>query len=222
MKIRSMVKKFRFLPLFIVLGFTALSCASNKGNSFEESDDFIADDSGIGTVPLGSLDVGLIKALSSAISKETIVAIYDGANDIVTLEYLAAGGIHHRQYWTAQARNIFIRALSQYEIAYETRNLPTGFLTAGKREIYGNSKIGIQWWSTAFSNHSRGTSRLDFGYLFKDRSPYFTVTQNEAKDTYVNAKYTSLQVTLYFTRSMAKDLAALFDEENIYAAYSRR
>jgi hypothetical protein len=222
MKIRSLGKKSRFLPLFVVLCFAAASCASNKGSSFEESDDFIVDDSGSGTVPLGSLDVGLTKALSSAISKETVVAIYDGANDIVTLEYLAAGGIHNRQYWTAQARSLFIRALSQYEIAYETRNLPTGFLTAGKREAYGTTEIRIQWWSTAFSNHSRGLSRLDFGYLFKDRSPYFVVTQNEAKDTYVSTKYTSSQVTLYFTRTMAKDLAVLFDEENIYAAYSRR
>jgi hypothetical protein len=74
----------------------------------------------------------------------------------------------------------------------------------------------------SFSNHARGLSRLDFGYRFKDRSPYFTVTQSEAKDTYVNPKNSSTQVTMYFTRAMAQELAALFDEDNLYAVQNRR
>jgi hypothetical protein len=211
-----------FFPLAIFLIFASVSCASNKAASFNEYDDFLGDDSGTSAIPLGGIDVGIIKALSSAVSKETAAAVYDGANDIVTLEFQGAGGTHYRQYWTAQARATFIKALAQYEIAYGTRNLPTGFLTAGKREAYGKTEIMIHWWSMKISNQSRGISRLDFGYLFKDHNPFFTITQNETKDTYVSPKYTSSQVTLYFTRAMAQDLIALFDEETLYAAYSRR
>ncbi|MDR1411682.1 MAG: hypothetical protein LBI91_05725, partial [Spirochaetaceae bacterium] len=198
------------------------SCASNKTVSFDENDGFLADDSGAGSVALGNVDVGITKMFSSAVSKEDAAAVYDSANDIVTLEFQSAGAVHNRQYWTARARETFIKTFAQYEIDYEARNLPRGFMSSGKRNVYGKSEIQIYWWALGFSNRSRGQSRLDFGYLFKDRSPYFTVTQNEAKDTYVNPKNNSAQVTLYFTRAMAQELAALFAEENLYAAINRR
>jgi hypothetical protein len=213
--------KLRFFPLLIALVLMYGSCASNKASSFVEGDDFLADDSGA-AIPLGNIDVGLTKALSSAVTKQSAAAVYDSANDIVTLEFLSAGAVHNRQYWTAKARDAFIKALAQYEIAYEARDLPTGFLSSGKREVYGKIEITIHWWSRSFSNHARGLSRLDFGYRFKDRNPYFTVTQSEAKDTYVNPKNNSTQVTVYFTRAMAQELAALFNEENLYAVQSRR
>jgi hypothetical protein len=213
--------KFRFFPLFVAV-VICLSCASNKASSFREGDDFIADDSGTGSIPLGNIDVGITKAFSAAVSKENAAAVYDSANDIVTLEFKSAGAIHNRQYWTARARETFIKALAQYEIDYEARDLPTGFLSSGKREIYGKAEILIHWWSLSFSNHARGISRLDFGYRFKKRNPYFTVTQSETKDTYVNPKNSSAQVTLYFTRVMAQELAALFNEENLYAVQNRR
>ncbi|MDR2784917.1 MAG: hypothetical protein LBB83_03270 [Treponema sp.] len=214
--------KFRFFPLLIVLVLAYGSCASNKASSFGEADDFLVDDSGTGSIPLGNIDVGLTKAMSSAVGKQNIAAVYDSANNIVTLEFLSAGAVHNRQYWTARARETFIRAFAQYEIDYEARNLPTGFLSSGKREIYGKTEITIHWWSMSFSNHARGSSRLDFGYRFKNHNPYFTVTQSEAKDTYVNSKNSSAQVTMYFTRAMAQELAALFDEENLYAVQNRR
>jgi hypothetical protein len=213
--------KFRFFPLFVAV-VICLSCAANKATSFKEGDDFMVDDSGTGSIPLGNIDVGITKAFSSAVSKENAAAVYDSANDIVTLEFKSAGAIHNRQYWTAKARETFIKALAQYEIDYEARDLPTGFLSSGKREIYGKAEILIHWWSLSFSNHARGVSRLDFGYRFKKRNPYFTVTQSEAKDTYVNPKNSSTQVTLYFTRVMAQELAALFNEENLYAVQNHR
>ncbi|MDR1353497.1 MAG: hypothetical protein LBK05_09470 [Treponema sp.] len=215
--------KMYFFPLLAVLVWGGVSCASNKTASFVgENDDFLTDDSGAGSVALGNVDVGIIKAFSSKVAKESAAAVYDGTNDIVTLEFQSAGGTHNRQYWTARARDGFIGALAQYEASYEARDLPRGFLSSGKRNVYGKSEILIHWWALSFSNRSRGQSRLDFGYLFKDRNPYFTVTQNEAKDTYVNPKNNSAQVTLYFTRAMAQELAALFAEENLYASISRQ
>jgi hypothetical protein len=214
--------KMYFFPLLVILCLTGVSCASSKASSFGENDDFLADDSRSGSIPLGSVDVGITKAFSSAVSKESAAAVYDSAGDIVTLEFQSAGGVRNRQYWTANARETFIKALAQYEASYETRDLPRGFLSSGKRNIYGKAEILIHWWSLSFSNHARGQSRLDFGYLFKDRNPYFTVTQNAAKDVYVNSKNNSAQVTLYFTRAMAQELAALFAEENLYAVYTRR
>jgi hypothetical protein len=215
--------KFRFLPLFAVFIFVCVSCASNKTSSYTEGDDFLAgDDSGAGSIPLGNIDVGFTKAFSSAVTRQSAAAVYDGANDIVTLEFPSAGAVHNRQYWTAMARETFVKAFAQYETAYEARDLPTGFLSSGKRAIYGKAEVMIHWWSLSFSNHARGISRLDFGYRFKDRNPYFTVTQGEAKDTYVNTKNSSTQVTMYFTRAMARELAAIFDEENLYAIQNRR
>jgi hypothetical protein len=213
--------KFHFLPLFVIF-VLCLSCASNKASSFKEGDDFLMDDSGAGSISLGTIDVGITKAFSSAVSKENAAVVYDSANDIVTLEFKSAGGVHNRQYWTARARETFIQALAQYEIDYEARDLPTGFLSSGKREIYGKAEILIHWWALSFSNHARGVSRLDFGYRFQQRNPYFTVTQSETKDTYVNSNNSSAQVTLYFTRAMAQELASLFNEENLYAVQSRR
>jgi hypothetical protein len=213
--------RFRFFPLFIIF-VICLSCASNKASSFKEGDDFLASDSGALSIPLGNIDVGITKAFSSVISREDAAAVYDSVNDIVTLEFKSAGAVHNRQYWTAGARETFIKALAQYEIDYEARNLPAGFLNSGKRAVYGKAEIPIHWWSLSFSNHARGISRLDFGYRFKDRAPYFTVTQSEAKDTYVNSQNSSTQVTLYFTRAMAQELAALFNEENLYAVQNRR
>jgi hypothetical protein len=214
--------RFRFFPLFAIFVFVCVSCASNKTSSFNEGDDFLADDFDAGSIPLGNIDVGLTKAFSSAVSRQSATAVYDGTNDIVTLEFISAGAVHNRQYWTARARETFIKALAQYEADYEARDLPTGFLSSGKREIYGKAEITIHWWSMSFSNHARGISRLDFGYRFKDHNPYFTVTQGEAKDTYVNTKNSSTQVTVYFTRAMAQELALLFNEENLYAVQNRR
>jgi hypothetical protein len=213
--------KFHFFPLLVILVFVCSSCASNTASSFDEGDDFLADDFGP-TIPLGNIDVGLTKAFSSAVSKQSAVAVYDSANNIVMLEFLSAGAVHNRQYWTAKARDTFIKAFAQYETAYEARDLPRGFLSSGKREIYGKAEITIHWWSMSFSNHARGLSRLNFGYSFKDRNPYFTVTQSETKDTYVNPKNSSTQVTMYFTRAMARELVAFFDEENLYTVRNRR
>jgi hypothetical protein len=213
--------KVRFFPLFVILVIGCVSCASNKTSSFEGSDDFMTDDSGGASVPLGNIDVGLTGAFSSAVTRQSAAAVYDGANNVVTLEFLSAA-VHNRQYWTAGARETFIKALAQYEVDYEARNLPTGFLGSGKHNVYGKAEITIHWWSMSFSKHSRGVSRLDFGYRFKSRNPYFTVTQSGAKDTYVNLESNSAQVTMYFTRAMAQELAALFDEENLYAVQNRR
>ena len=168
-------------------------------------------------VAAGSAEAQFDRFMSiGGLRKGNININYYPVDDVVCLHF-RVDYINIYQYWSEETRGAFINALKQYKEDYNpemTRN------NRKTRKLYG-SVLGFTIWETSqFSRQGRGYPPIDFGYQFRDRSPYFTVTQREAEDENPNPgggseTRSSSTVVVYFTRAQADVLAALFDQESL-------
>jgi hypothetical protein len=169
--------------------------------------------------PAGSAGAQSDKVLSNEVQKRDITVSYFPVEDAVCLEY-RVDFVSYYLYWDRLGREVYKTALERYKIDYEQRNLNT---KSGRKErrAYGTVRGFLGWQVSGFlSDMATGPSQIDIGYSFKgqpkNRTPYFTVTQNEAEfqnSEVSSRKITSVKVMLYFTRAQAEELAALFDQE---------
>jgi hypothetical protein len=174
-------------------------------------------------IPLGTVDAGIIRLFSSKVELMQVPLVYNPKTDAVTLEFRVQT-TRYRQFWTRRMRETFIRALAEYEEDYTAHELPQGSVNKTAR-AYATMRGKAEWWLFAITTEYQGFPYMDLGYRFvtvagedgsKRRSPYFTVSQRKAKDIreqVPNKRAESLNIVLYFTRTMAQDLAAYFDEE---------
>ena len=169
-----------------------------------------------------------VEAQSDALStdgvqKREVTVSYYPDEDAVCLEY-RVNFVTYYQFWSRAGRETFKTALERYKEDYEQRSLNT---KGGRKErrVYGTVH-GYLWWQvmqrriSIVSETARAPVEVDIGYSFKGRSlsrtPYFTVTQNEAEydnRELIGRTIKSVRVMLYFTRAQAEELAALFDQE---------
>lgn len=128
------------------------------------------------------------------------------------------------QYMTAyyyitmdqKARQTLKNAVDQYFYDFENKKL---IRKSNKTtNIYGSATIRADWGVLKKSVPYTGTGPAQFGYKFKDKSPYFTITinpvitdQRRAGDN--TALEASARVVYYFTKAQAKALVDLLDEE---------
>lgn len=195
------VKKFgcSLIPVLFIV-----SCVSQA----PEKPTMIAD---VDPIPLGPVGIAFDQLFSSALDTKEAAVQFNPRDDTVSLEFRYQTVIY-RQYWDRAGRDQFIAAVHQYHADFEARNLS---LKASKsRTAYGSTSARAEWGQFAFSVNACSYPRMDLGYQFKGNSPYFTVVQREARDTIMPAaddSRMSLQITAYFTRSMADKVAALFD-----------
>ena len=172
--------------------------------------------------PAGSASAQSNKLLSGEVQKQDITVSYYPDEDAVCLQY-RVDFITYYQFWSRPGRELYKTALERYKIDYEQRNLNT---KSGRKEgrVYGTAHGYLGWQAMQLigilSDTPTGPVELDLGYSFqgklKSKTPYFTVTQNEAE--YQNRaeggrKITSVKVKLYYTRAQAEELAALFSQE---------
>ncbi|MDR1909236.1 MAG: hypothetical protein LBQ35_04915 [Spirochaetaceae bacterium] len=168
-------------------------------------------------IPLGTLDVGIIRLFSDEVTLLQVPVLYHPRTDAVTLE-LSVQSSRFRQFWTRRMREAFIRALTQYEADYAARNLPRSSTTRMGR-AYATLNGKTEWRFFSITAEYQGFPLVDLGYNFKSGTPYFTVTQRKTEDVrepQTSNKVSSPHMVLYFTRSMAGELAALFDEEYLH------
>jgi hypothetical protein len=148
------------------------------------------------------------------LKKNNIEVIYFPADDVVALQF-RIDFITVYQFWSRSNRSGFITALQRYKEDYEQRNLVNNFRKT--RRIYGRHLGYCVWQSTTFFKPGDRYSYpfIDIGYCFKDKMPYFSVTQREANNENQQTKSsqrTSAPFMIYFTRAQADVLAGLFDQ----------
>jgi hypothetical protein len=174
-------------------------------------------------VPLGTLDIGIIRLFSNSVELMQVPLLYNPRTDAITLEFRVQT-THFRQFWSRQMRETFIRTLAEYEADYAARNLPRGSTNKMGR-AYATMRAKTEWWLFTITTEYQGFPLMDVGYSFQNGSPYFTVTQRKTKDvreSITSRQTSSLNIVLYFTRAMAQDLAALFNEDHIYSLIPER
>jgi hypothetical protein len=192
---------------FLCIPVLAILLASCTTTAAPRRDSMVAD---IDPIPAGTIEAGYTKMFSSRILQMEVPLTYNPRTDSVYLEFRYQT-VNYRQYWDLPSREVFIAAVSRYKEDYDARNLPSG---RRSRRAYGSVPAMTEWATIKFTTVSQSYPRIDLGYVFENNSPYFITTQQEAKNVLDStANNSSIRIILYFTRTMAEDLAALFDRD---------
>ena len=199
---------FVILPFF-VFSFTSCPSVPNR-NMFPVG--FTVDIKSP-NISLGSIEMQTDKAFSSGINKINANVSYYPEKDAICLNYKFQFYTYHL-FWDLNSRQAFLKALADYKTDYSNRALNKNSLV--KKRKYGSAPGFLGWQSLSVFFQYTGSMDINLGYYFKDKSPYFTITQRPAdyKDQGSNANNaTSAEVTFYFTRAQADEFAVLLDEE---------
>jgi hypothetical protein len=192
------------LPLFFVLTLAA-SCAGTP----VRNDYMIAD---IDPIEVGTVVAGAPGMFSSRIKQLEILLIYYPRTDTVVFQF-PYQTVTYRQHWNTLNRETLLAAISRYQEDFAARKLPVTSRSKMRR-AYGVMDSVTEWGALKVMINSRGRPKVELGYAFEKNSPYFVITQREAKNEMAagdNNHITSLRLDLYFTRAMAEDLAAALD-----------
>ena len=162
----------------------------------------------------GSADAQFDKVFGvGPLEKRDVAVSYFPADDVVCLRF-RVDLVGYRQYWDQANRAAFIEALDRYKEDYDQKNLPAKG-SRGKRQ-YGTIRGLLIWETHRFSHLNYSYPKLELGYYFKNRSPYFTVTQREAPNEEPASKQgnpRSRNIVMYLTRAQADSIAALFAQD---------
>jgi len=174
------------------------------------------------TVDLNSpqIQVGQIEAQFNrafpltGIRKSEVTVSYFPYEDAVCLRF-RLNTITYQQFWHRAGRDAYIKALEKYNDDFVAQKL-TNRNTKTKNQ-YGTVEGSYLVWSmTNFTTRARGNMDLELGYYFREESPFFAVTLLEAyfKSPTLEKEndQTSPIIPIFFTRSQAEELAAMFDE----------
>jgi hypothetical protein len=146
--------------------------------------------------------------------KSSVTVVYYPIEDAVCLQFKLQFA-ECNQFWNKTAREAFIASLERYKEDYEQRNL----VKANKRKsrrVYGGTPGFFAWKRTKVGVQAHGYPIIEFGYNLKDKAAFFTTTQLESDyiDPIARSRnQTSPVIMMYFTRSQADELAALFNED---------
>lgn len=130
--------------------------------------------------------------------------------------YLAA---YYYVHFDKDGRDAFIEAVNQYFKDFENKRLQRD--NSKTTSIYGSSDVYVNWGSFKSACSNYGTGKVDFGYKFVDRSPYFTVSfshiYNKRYDNDDIAPVESLNVIYYFTKDYCKNMAMDLTDASVNA-----
>jgi len=164
-------------------------------------------------LPVGEIETQIKKTFPlSGIRKINVNVSYFPYEDAVCLRY-RTDYFSYQQFWSANGREVFLRALEKYAADYEARDLDTN--NKKSKSVYGGTVGYLIWQTASFTSQAKANMDMELGYAFNDKSPYFAVTQNLT--TYedridIELNRNSQEITMFFTRAQAQELAALFDQ----------
>jgi len=206
------MKRINIFLLILALITALNACVTTKKAAEEE---FIVDLNSP-KIAIGEIDVQFDFIMGIAgIKKYSINVSYFPKEDAVCLEYKHDFMTYH-QFWSRSGRRIFSEALKKYNEDYDASNLARN--SRNSKKAYGSAKGYLTWQQFTFSVLAMGNMNVEFGYIFKDRAPYFSVNQMKAEFIEPNELFrrdnnrTSQVITLYFTRAQAAALEVLFDQ----------
>ncbi len=117
-----------------------------------------------------------------------------------------------------KTRSVFINAVNSYLSDFENKKLNRKDKKSYKR--YGKSGATIYWGVIKSQTSNYAYPDAFFGYTFKDKSPYFTITMyptvNEKRKVDDSVAEESMIVNFYFTKAQARTLADFLAEDNLY------
>ena len=149
------------------------------------------------------------------IRSSDITVSYFPVDDAVCLEY-RIDQTTFQMFWNKDAREAYKIALNKYNEDFEKRNLRSN-RSGTTKKAYGSVEGYITWKGFSYGAVSDGSMTMELGYYFRNNSPFFTVTQGEASSiNYMNSdleENISGERPVFFTRSQAEEIAALFDDE---------
>jgi hypothetical protein len=144
--------------------------------------------------------------------KQTVPVIYFPREDAICLKYKYEF-YNFYQFWNKKGRLAFMSALQKYNEDYEARNLERN--SNKSQQMYGTVRGYLIWQQLSITVQAHGNMNVDLGYIFKERSPYFSVYQRDTE--YIDERArdnnrTSPNLTMYFTRAQAAELAEIFEQ----------
>jgi len=164
-------------------------------------------------IVVGEIELQLDTLLGMGkLKKQNVTVIYFPREDAVCLKYKYEF-YNYYQFWDKRGRLNFINALQKYNEDYNARNLKLNNNTSQQK--YGTVRGYLVWQQLSFTVQAYGNMNVDLGYVFKDRSPYFSVYQRDTEYIDKNARdnnRTSPNLTMYFTRAQAAELADIFEQ----------
>lgn len=121
-----------------------------------------------------------------------------------------------------KARHEFINAVDQYFKDFDNKKLKRDDKKSFK--VYGSVKTKAYWGTIKTSSPNNGEGKLELGYKFVDKNPYFSLTmQPVINQTFLDGGSEveeSLQLHYYMTKNQCRMLAdALSDEALAKAIY---
>jgi len=203
----TMKSIYKLIVILIVFSIFCSSCQTTG-----RQDSFIVNHRSA-HVPLGEFEAQFHPFLSmGGLTKQTVKVFYYPREDAVCIQYVM-NFFTYNQFWSRTGRQVFLSALQQYNIDYDERSL-----TRSRRTIkaYGDVLGYLIWQQFSFSVRARANAKIELGYTFRDRSPYFTINQRETEfiDPESQENYRkSPVVTMYLTRTQAAQIAAFFDQD---------
>ena len=120
-----------------------------------------------------------------------------------------------------KTRSVYINAVNSYFSDFENKKLNRKDKKSVKK--YGKSKAEISWGLMKGSTTNYGTADICFGYTFKNKSPYFTITVyptiNQKRYTDDVAPEQSMMLNYYLTKAQSRELAEFLTEENLMSLF---
>ena len=163
------------------------------------------------------LPVGTVEAVFDSFSRTgtrtgEIQVSYFPDNNVVCLEFRHELFSYY-QFWTETNRQAFVSALERYKLDFEQRNLSRS--NNRTRRAYGSVNAYVIWRMSRISGQGFSYPGIDIGYQFKNNAPYFSIIMRQASNESNYTKdtlFSNSNINIYFTRALADELAALFDE----------
>jgi hypothetical protein len=197
------------LAICIMLSVTISGCKTT--NKVKLNDFSINMDSP--QIPIKEIELQMDTAMGfGKLKKQNVTVLYFPQEDAVCLRYKYESYTYH-QFWNKRGRLGFVSALQNYNIDYEARDLQRN--SANSLQNYGIVRGYLVWQQLSIFVQAHANMNLELGYTFNDRSPYFTVYQRNAE--YIDVRgmdspRTSPNITMYFTRAQAAELAEIFEQ----------
>jgi len=202
----------KFFKKLLIIFFFVISISACKTTNTVKVEDFKVNMNSPQTT-IGEVELQLDTLMGMGpLKKQTVTVLYFPKEDAICLRYRYEFYTYN-QFWDKRGRLLFINALQKYNEDYEARNLQRN--SNKSQQKYGRVRGYLVWQLISFTVQAYANMDVDLGYTFKDRSPYFSVYQRDAE--YIDNRArdnnrTSPDITMYFTRAQAAELAEIFEQ----------
>jgi hypothetical protein len=149
--------------------------------------------------------------------KEVSVSIlYFPVEDAVCLQYKTDTYTFH-QFWSRESREAYLNALEDYNSAFDAKKLSRSS-SVKTRKQFGIVNGYLIWQMSRFTVRASGHIEMELGYYFKEKAPFFTVTQGNAyyenlATSEANKDMYSGERPMYLTKVQASKIAECFDQQ---------